>query len=470
MKTDVFSLAPLFPLTVCLIVGMVASTWVAVGWPFPLVLGGMVVVAWATGRWPVAQSAAIWICFVLLGMTIGNGHKEPLPDGIKTEAVVMSELGEKPKTLMADLLLTQTGELRRCYIWKDERSRQLQIGDPLTVCINDGHFVRWDGWQKGGNGLEQLSRLERVRLKALQFRHGLLERFRPTGDDADQYGVLAAMTLGDKSALTHEVRQTYSMTGASHVLALSGLHLGIIYLLLTRLMLGRRRLWLTQVVVVLAIWAFALMTGLSTSVVRSATMISIYALFSLGDRGHAPVNVLCFTAMLMLLVSPSSLYDVGFQLSFMSVLSILLFMPVMDSFVSKKWMLSHPVVHWLWSLTGVSLAAQIGTAPLVAYYFHYFSTYFLLTNLVVIPLATVILYGALASTVISALVPALLWTVGLMNTFLGWVAHLPFNNIGDLHPSVVQVAMLYVVIAVGYLLLITCTPASARYRSGWLRS
>lgn len=294
--------------------------------------------------------------------------------------------------------------------------------------------------------------LDRVKERALQWREGLLQRYRQVAENDEQYAVLAAMTLGDKSALTKELRNTYSVAGASHILALSGLHLSIIYMLLSMLTLGRRRQMLAQIIVVLGIWAYALLTGLSVSVVRSATMISLYAVFSLGRRRRSPFNLLCFTAMLMLLINPKTLFDIGFQLSFLSVAAILLFMPLFDLFKPKV-VRRFPLFNWIWGLMAVSTAAQLGVTPLIAYYFGRFSTYFLLTNLIVVPFATLILYGALVVMVVPAVGTVLAKVVQCLNNILSWLSQLPGASIEGLHPSVLQTVLCYVLVLLFYILL-----------------
>ena len=128
------------------------------------------------------------------------------------------------------------------------------------------------------------SRIERTQQYFLHQRGLLLERLQSSGLSGDQYAIVAAMALGDKSALTHELKETYAKTGASHVLALSGLHLGIIYALLSMLVVGRRWQMISQVAIILSIWAFVFLVGMSTSVVRSAVMLSVYALLAIGHR------------------------------------------------------------------------------------------------------------------------------------------------------------------------------------------
>ncbi|MCR5471609.1 MAG: ComEC/Rec2 family competence protein [Prevotella sp.] len=362
-------------------IGIIAAPMIPIVRIVMLAFVACILLTWLLRRWDFVQSIGVLLCFFWMGMLVGQNVERPYRYQRKVELPT------------------------------EKRS---------------------------------FSRMERVQQRCLDYRRTLLDRYRTSSAD-DEYAVLAAMTLGDKSALTKELRETYSKTGASHILALSGLHLGIIYLLLFRLTLGRRRFWLSQVAIILSIWAFAFLTGLSTSVVRSATMISIYALFSVGGRHRSPVNILCFTAIVMLLVNPASLFDIGFQLSFSAVLAILLLMPLFESFFPEHYFEGRPLQHYIYNMVGLSVAAQVGVAPLIAFYFGRFSTYFLLTNFIVIPAATMILYGALLVVMIPSLAPVLLGFVGILNKALGWVSQMPCASIDGLHPSVLQICLLYVV-------------------------
>jgi competence protein ComEC len=240
-------------------------------------------------------------------------------------------------------------------------------------------------------------------------------------------------------------------------LALSGLHLMIIYTLIT-LLLGRRRLRLTtQVLTVLAVWAFALLVGLSPSVTRAAFMITVYALLSLGYRERMSVNTLAFVAMVMLMFNPYALFDIGFQLSFAAVLSILLFHPLLVKFIPSHLLQRHRWLNMLWSMTIVSVSAQIGTAPLVAYTFGRFATTFLLANYIVIPLATLVLYLTLAC-VLTWWWSAVQWWIAkglsvivlLMNRLLEYMASWSFSSIEAVQLSATQVVLLYVLIGCLY--------------------
>lgn len=490
MKNKLFGEAPLLRLAVCLMAGIVIGNNVEAGhWLLP-VLAGAVVLALLLWKKALLQSVAIAVCFVLLGWLLTARQKESLrvqwpEEEVKYEAVVLSEPQEKPKTMAVDIMLVKSGQKLKGYFYKNERSRGLRIGDGLSIQsrirensnwhrgafdyrryleihgFTGSTFVSSWKWQKVRVSLEGLSRLERTKLYFLRLRTRLLKRLAVDESSGDQYAVVAAMALGDKSALTKELKEVYAVTGASHVLALSGLHLGIIYTLLSLLIIGRRWQMVSQMLIVLCIWAFVFLVGMSTSVVRSATMLTVYALLSLGYRDKMTVNTLAFTAIVMLMVHPLSLYDVGFQMSFMAVLAILVFMPLLEGLFPTEYLLTHQSVRWLWSMVAVSVSAQIGVAPLIAYYFGRFSTFFLLTNFIVIPAATLILWLSPVVLLFPSLAYLLLYIVKCLNTVLGQMAAWPGASIEALHPTVLQTVMIYVVI-----LCITYILTIVGYRSG----
>lgn len=311
-----------------------------------------------------------------------------------------------------------------------------------------------------------VSRLDRSKTYFLERRAKLLDRLSESGVDGSAYAVVAAMALGDKSQLTTELRDAYAISGVSHILALSGLHLGIIYTLLSLLLSRRRWQMVSQIVIIVSIWLFVFLVGLSASVVRSAVMVSIYAMLSLGHRDKLSVNTLAFAAIVMLLFNPMALFDVGFQLSFMAVLTILLFYPLLESLWSQPFLLDHRLFRWLWTMLSVSCAAQIGVAPLIAYYFGRISCYFLLANLVVVPAAALILYLSLAVLLIPSLAYLLIYIVDTLNQLLVSIAALPGASIEGLHPTPLQVWMMYVIIFAVYLLLIRRTSPTR----GWSAS
>ncbi len=322
----------------------------------------------------------------------------------------------------------------------------------MICCLLLGMSVMQHHQQTSGQPQTE-TRFDRSRNFFLQQREQLLQRFNDGGLEGDAYAVVAAMSLGDKSALSRDVKSVYSVSGASHVLALSGLHLGIIYMLLS-LFLPRRR-WpaLSQLLMILVVWAFVLLVGMPVSAVRSAVMLTIYGVLSIGRRNKMSINVLAFTAFVMLMWNPVWLFNVGFQMSFMAVWAILLFVPLFTSVFSDQYYMEHPWVAKLWGMVAVSLAAQLGVAPLIAYYFGQFSTCFLLTNLLVVPAAFIILCLAIAVLLFPPLAYLLLYIVNGLNASLYSIATLPGANISNLHPTILQVVLVYVLIACCYLLI-----------------
>ncbi|MBR2151008.1 MAG: ComEC/Rec2 family competence protein [Prevotella sp.] len=304
-----------------------------------------------------------------------------------------------------------------------------------------------------------------VSTKAAKVRQQLQEHYRQWGISDEAIGVVTAMTLGEKSQLDSRVKETFSKTGAAHILALSGLHLMIIYSFISLFFSRRRFRLLSQIVIITALWAFAFLVGMSPSIVRSAFMISIYSLLSLGHRERMSINTLSLTAIVMLIVNPQSLYDIGFQLSFMAVLTILLFNPLFGRLIPLHLLQRHHWLKGLWGLTIVSISAQIGTAPLVAYYFGRFSILFLLSNFIVMPMATAVLYLAISclltcwwgwlqhllATVLSTVV---VWTNGLL---LG-ISQLPYCSIEGISLSPLQVALIFVVVGCVYILFSLTVP------------
>lgn len=472
---------PLLLPACCLIAGIVVGSCLSLPVPWYLLFLAAVVVALLLGRHELLQSLAILVCIVMLGALLVQRQQQSLavewPDEKGCyEAVVLSEPVEKPKTMAVDILLTDSRHKLKCYFEQDGRSRALRVGDGLRLCARirpnaDWHsgtfdyrryleihgftgtaYVAGRDWRKVSLSLAGLSRLERARLFFLKLRSRMLERFSAQGVGGEQYAVVAAMVLGDKSGLSGALKDVYSRTGGSHVLALSGLHLGIIYTLLSLLVVGRWRL-LSQVLVMACVWAFVLLVGMPPSVVRAATMLTVYVLLSVGHRDRLSVNVLAFTAIVMLMASPLALFDVGFQLSFMAMFFILLFVPMLEGALPAGYLQSHRLMKWIWGMIGVSCAAQLGVAPMIAYYFGRLPVYFLLTNFVVVPAVTLILVLSAAVLLVPSVTWLLVWVVGALNGALYWLAGWPLACVDGLQPSLLQVVLAYVAIFAGYGLL-----------------
>ncbi len=483
MRNNILKKSPLLCLSFFLMVGILVSDMAM--FSLSLLMGLMIVIVLITfllSKYPLVQSVFILICFLFLGIVLGTRYRIQLdvkyPSGeVSYEAVVISSPMDKRKTVSFDIILVNNQRKLKCYVYKDARSRTIRLGDGLKIQsqIRSNHdwrigsfsykrfleiqgftgstFVSSKKWRKTRVSLQGISFVERSRLYFMQLRSRLENRLMIYGMYDDVYGVVTAMVLGDKAGLSKELRDVYSITGASHVLALSGLHLGIIYVLLT-LLLGRRTNVLSQLLILSIIWAYVFLVGMPVSVVRSAVMLTVYALLTLGRRDKMSVNTLAFTVMLLLVANPWLLFDIGFQMSFMAVFSILLWMPLSEMILSQKYLMSHRVLKWFWSMIVVSCAAQLGVAPLIAYYFGHFSNYFLLTNFIAIPTVMLILYLSIVVLLLPSLAYLLIYIVEFLNAVLRHIALLPGAVIENLHPSVLQVSMIYVVIGAVWILIV----------------
>ncbi|NOY36332.1 MAG: ComEC family competence protein [Chlorobi bacterium] len=296
---------------------------------------------------------------------------------------------------------------------------------------------------------------------AAGIRHSIVEKLKESGFNDRELAVAAALMAGERSLLDPQTKQVFSQSGAMHVLAISGLHVGILYYILYTLLAFLERSKYGRIlritVVILVIWTYALVTGLSPSVVRASAMFSFFLFGDLIRQKSNSMNILASSAFLILLIHPFLIRSAGFQLSYLAVTGIIIFYhPV------RMWGITGFIV-WdkIWSLIAVSLAAQIGTAPLSIFYFHQFPVWFVFTNLLVIPLVTLIIYGfilwiitipiaglaGIMTTVLKFLISLLLKSVTLIQT-------LPVSVIPGLYPQPLMVLFLYGLIASAFLFLI----------------
>lgn len=285
------------------------------------------------------------------------------------------------------------------------------------------------------------------------WREKMLDGYRNWGLSGDEFAVLSALTVGYKEELSDELRETYQMAGVSHILALSGMHVAVLWGLLGWILrpLNKSRLlrWVKCSLIVLLLWGFAFLVGLPASVIRAVVMCMLMTLARAAGERVLSLNTLAIAAFVMLLYNPFYLFEVGFQLSFLAVFSILLVYPVLY----QGWMVHQSVLRYIWGIMAVSLAAQLGTAPLTIYYFSHFPIHFLLANLIVAPLVLIIIYGAVLAFVLSPIAALHIWVVkGLdslvrfLNSSMQWVEHLPLSHSGNVHFSSIQVCILYVLL------------------------
>lgn len=269
-----------------------------------------------------------------------------------------------------------------------------------------------------------------------------------------EHAIITALLLGIKDHLDEDTKKDYAAAGAMHVLAVSGLHVGIVYLLILGLFgklkqTSSGKLLFATLTIVL-IWMYALVTGFSPSVIRAATMFSVIILSDAFRRKANIYNSLGLAATVLILYDPWIVYSVGFQLSFAAVLGIV----VLHRRLYHLLYFQNKIKDYIWSITCVSLAAQAATFPLTLLYFHQFPTYFLLSNLVVIPAATVMLFGGVFMLVVGSLWSAAGMVLGyalqsftwLVNESIGLVRVMPFPMFDWLYFDAMDTVLVYLLV------------------------
>jgi len=331
-------------------------------------------------------------------------------------ATLLETPGERAKTWRAEVLITLAGkadtlvkhdEQVLVYFAKSDSLVLPSVGEQIiffttpSKISNDDNPYSFDyqeymqrrqiyrqvmlsdiSWKRIDHGAGITSRVF-----AEKTRDRLLAIYERSGLTGDELAILSALTLGYRKTLDPEIRQTFASSGAMHVLAVSGLHVGIVFMafrllfsFFNRFRWGR---WVYVMAAVLVLWGYAFLTGLSPSVQRAALMFS---LIQIGDGLRRPVNVyntLATSAFILLYFNPVLLFEVGFQLSYSAVLGIVYFQPR----IAALFQFRNKIVIYLWGLFTVSLAAQMGTFAVSSFYFRQFPVWFWISNFVVIPAA-----------------------------------------------------------------------------------
>ncbi|MCF6342944.1 MAG: competence protein ComEC family protein [Bacteroidales bacterium] len=313
-------------------------------------------------------------------------------------------------------------------------------------------FIRGDRWQYLDNAPQNVLKNLAVRL-----RHFLLQSLHENGLGGRDYAVAAAILLGYDNLMEEETEQDFVNAGAMHILCVSGLHVGVIYLVFNFLLgfLRRNRLQriVKAVLLLFLVWAYAMLTGLAPSVQRAAVMLTVFIIGNALERHGNPFNTLAASAFLLLLWNPLLIFNVGFQLSYSAVLGILTF----HQPIYRLLYFRNKITDKIWSVSVLSVAAQVGTFPLAAHYFHFFPTYFWLSNLLVFPLSFLIISAGMGFIAVSWF-PPLAQLVGkllsgllfLLNHGVAAVKYLPFYGIGDLYFPWHKVLLVYTFILLLY--------------------
>jgi len=305
-------------------------------------------------------------------------------------------------------------------------------------------FLKESTWQllEGNDHFHIKGCAERIRMDLLSL----------IDDYNFQYpNLISSLLLGYREQLDKQQKEAFAGSGAMHILAVSGLHVGIIYGMLIFLLIpfSRKRSGLFHLLPVPFIWLYALLTGMTPSVSRAALMLSFYALSRYINRKTNLSNIIFVSALIMIFFDPKIIYSVSFQLSFMAVTGIAFVFPGMYAYLKTP----NQLINKVTGLLCLSVSAQLFTIPLSLYYFHRFPHYFLITNLFVIPLAVLILYSGCMFLIFSFFKPVALFFAHILNLLSGLlqkvtniISSLPFSESNNIGLSISDVVLLYLFI------------------------
>lgn len=358
------------------------------------------------------------------------------------------------------------------YVTRDSLTKELVADDevlsrtvinPVPPSLNPYQFDFKDYLKKQGvHGQIQISGHEFLKLKdpstslrgiAANFRLDLITKLQKQPFGKEQLGVVQALLLGQRNDISKETYDNYKNAGAVHILAVSGLHVGILLVLLQFLLLPLERFQrgkiLKLAIIVALLWSYAFVAGLSPSIVRAVTMFSFLAYALYLNRPTNTFNILALSMFFILLIKPLFLFQVGFQMSYAAVFAIVWIYPKLQQF----WFPNSWLVRKGWQLLSVSIAAQLGVLSLSLFYFHQFPALFFISNLVVVPFLGIILgFGILVLALVHFdllplfLVSAYDGLIGSMNAVIAWIAQQEAFLFRDIPFDAVQMVLTYIII------------------------
>ena len=446
-------------------------------------------------RYNFLNGLSFWTLWIFFGMFVTEYQRIDAPqlsdfgEGVKV-GVVVEPTEEKPKTFKSRIRIIDSSASNNveilAYFEKDSTTPPPQFGD-LIGFYSDVRYIESNGNPLEFDYQQYMSRqgvycqtyikkqeyeiLQPAYQKGIKYygakiRNSLIEIYRQTGISGQQLAVLEALTLGYKADLDPETITTFQTSGAMHILAVSGLHTGIIMLITNFLLMfldySQKTRILKCALIILTLWVFAAITGFSASVCRSALMFSLLAVSQILNRNVSTYNTLATSAFILLLFNPLLIFNVGFGLSYLAVLAIISIMPFMQKTLPKfdpvhdtRWiMIRKWLTRYLLGIIFVSIAAQLGTSVLSIRTFNLFPTYFLITNIIVIPLSYFIMVTAITLLAVSWCAPLMMLATEVLKFFLGlltgsvsWIESLPAASIDNIFITNVSSQLLYAALA-----------------------
>ncbi len=474
--------APFVRLLIPFICGIILSEWIL---PPKSLLYYLIPVAFTlllflyrhtTYKNDFVTGLCIALIFISLGFSISLNNRY-IPNKLSSGryyAVLDEYPIEKGKSYRAEIRLVDSKIKILAYF---EKSNEIISAEPGTLLffegcpeliVNQGNPFEFDYkafslrkrighriyLNRDAYSLFKKIKMPSLQNRALLLREKLLRILSDHGVRGETFRVISAITLGARENLDPETTQSFTRTGTLHVLAVSGGNVAVIFLMLNFLFKYLKRnkygIILHTLIILSGIWGYALITGLSPSVLRAAMMFTFVVI---GNNSTSKANIynsLAASAFILMCFNPSLLFDVGFQLSYAAVAAIVFLHP----YFYKAFYFRFFIFNWLWLLFSVSLAAQIGTLPFSLLYFHQFPSYFWLSNMIVVPLVSVLIYLTVLVIVLVPFFPVigtltshlLSWIGNQMMIFLQHVEKLPFAVFENIYPTVPQIILTILIV------------------------
>ena len=446
-------------------------------------------------RW--IKGMLIYICFIMTGyfITINNyeNHKadyfgnyittskslaiadinEPIEIKAKTVKALVKVIyitDTHNKDTPANLIATSGKTI--IYLQKDSLTLNLRYGDRLMINANfkeipppqllsDINYKRYFAFKNIYHQAfvrrENVMLLSRDHVNPVYYYayltgNKIIRILKENGVSGKELAVGVSLIFGYREFLSPETIREYSDAGVIHILCVSGLNVGIIYIFCSSLLFfldrNRNGKYVKLIILLLMIWFYTFICGLSPSILRASAMFTFIITGKIFNRDADILNSLIVSAFVLLLYNPFFLADIGFQLSYLSVTGIVLLCPILEKLISSK----NPFVIKVWQLNSISVAAQIAVSPLVIYYFHFIPVYFIFTNLIIIPLTFIITYAGCSLLIINPLllssIAAFIFIrlIRVINYVVWSVQLMPFCTIDNIYINVFQLIMIYLLI------------------------
>jgi competence protein ComEC len=495
-----FARAPLVKILLPFLVGIISAIFIAIPFAFleiTAILLFFVLLVFTFTKLSAKYSLRIYYGFLLNFLIICCGYQLTIT---KTEifsqdhfskkdnaqlflAEVSEPLVEKAKSYKAELKIISAASKGKLipvkgsavvYFQKDSLVSKLQMHDRILLPTvfkdidppkNPGEFnykrylsfhqIYQQAYLKSGEWKKaEQSGETSIFLFANQLREKLLSIFEKYKIEGQEFAVASALMVGYKEKIDAEITRAYAGAGAMHVLAVSGLHVGIIYMVINYLLFFLNRnlqgIIIKALITIVILWLYALVTGLSPSVLRASTMFSIIIIGKALGRNSNIYNSLAVSAVALLMINPFLIMEVGFQLSYLAVIGIVYLQPKIYNLLN----INNKLLDYVWGLTAVSFSAQLATFPLGLLYFHQFPNYFLLSNLVVIPGAVLIIHLGVLLFIISPFEFIASFVSKIFNAFLyglnyavKWIEKLPYSITEGVYVTVFETWVIYAMIA-----------------------